>query len=105
MGNKESLSQSFERELKEAETSTILDPAYRKKKIFLWLIRTTLSVIIYIVYWKHDLVKWSLILVIPLSLFSLFSIIGSPYLLKRKIERTNKKIEETEKLISETADE
>jgi len=44
-------------------------------------------------------------LTIPLSLFSLFTIIGSPYLLKRKIERTKKKIEETEKLLTETPDE
>jgi hypothetical protein len=30
---------------------------------------------------------------------------GSPYLLKRKFERTKKKIEETEKLLTETPDE
>ena len=105
MENNETLSESFKRELDQATTSTILDPAYRKKKLILWAIRTTLSVILYVIFWKHNWVKWSLLLTVPLSLFSLFTIIGSPYLLKRKIERTKKKIEETEKLLIETPDE
>ena len=105
MENNETLSESFKRELDQATTNTILDPAYRKKKLTLWSIRTTISLILYVIFWKHDWVKWSLLLTIPLSLFSLFTIIGSPYLLKRKIERTKKKIEESEKLLTETPDE
>ena len=105
MENNETLSESFKRELAQTTTSTILDPAYRKKKLVLWAIRTTISIILYVIFWKHNWVKWSLFLTIPLSLFSLFTIIGSPYLLKRKIEQTKKKIEETEKLMTETPDE
>lgn len=105
MENNETLSDSFKRELEQATTSIILDPAYRKKKLVLWAIRTTISVILYVIFWKHNWVKWSLFLTIPLSLFSMFTIIGSPYLLKRKIEQTKKKFEETEKLITETPDE
>lgn len=41
---------------------------------------------------ETQLGKWSLLLTFPLSLISLFTIIGSPYLLKRKIERTKKKL-------------
>jgi hypothetical protein len=105
MENNETLSESFNRELDQATTSTILDPAYRKRKLVLWAIRTTISVILYVIFWKHNWVKWSLLFTIPLSLFSLFTIIGSSYLLKRKIEQTKKKIEETEKLMTETPDE
>jgi|JFJP01.2.fsa_nt_gi hypothetical protein len=105
MVNNETLGESFKRELEEATTNTILDPAYRKKKLILWIVRTTISVILYIIFWKYNWVKWSLLFTIPLSLFSLFTIIGSPYLLKRKKERTKKKIEETEKLMAETLDE
>jgi hypothetical protein len=100
MENNETLSESFKRELDQATTSTVLDPAYRKKKLVLWVIRATISVILYVIFWKHNWVKWSLLLAIPLSLFSLFTIIGLPYLLKRKIEHTKKKIEEIEKPIS-----
>lgn len=105
MENNETLSESFKRELDQVKTSTILDPAYRKKKLVLWAIRTTISLTLYVIFWEHNWVKWTLLLTIPLSLLSLFTIIGSPYLLKRKIERTKKKIEETEKLMTETPDE
>jgi hypothetical protein len=105
MENNETLSESFKRELDRATTNTILDPAYRKKKLILWSIRTTISLILYVIFWKHDWVKWSLLLTIPLSLFSLFTIIGSPYLLKRKIERTKKEVAEADKLMTETPDE
>jgi hypothetical protein len=105
MENNEILSESFKKEIEAATTNTILDPAFRKKKIVLWTIRTTISVILYIIFWEYNWVKWSLLLTIPLSLFSLFTIIGSPYLLKRKIEQTNKKVSEADKLMTETPDE
>ncbi len=102
MENNETLSENFKRELDQASVNTILDPAYRKRKLIFWAIRTTISIILYVIFWKHNWVKWSLLFTIPLSLFSLFTIIGSPYLLNRKIDRTKKKIEETEKLLTET---
>jgi hypothetical protein len=102
MENNETLSENFKRELDQASVNTILDPAYRKRKLILWAIRTTISLILYVIFWKHNWVKWSLLFTIPLSLFSLFTIIGSPYLLNRKIDRTKKKIEETEKLLTKT---
>jgi len=102
MGNYETLSESFKKELDAASTNTILDPAYRKKKLILWTVRTTISVVLYVIFWKYNWVKWSLLLTIPLSLFSLFTIIVSPYLLKRKIEQTRNKIDEAENLMAET---
>lgn len=105
MENNESLSESFKKELDAASTNTILDPAYRKKKLVLWTVRTTISVILYVIFWKYNWVKWSLLLTIPLSLFSLFTIIVSPYILTRKIEQTRNKIDVAEKLMTETPDE
>jgi len=105
MENKSTLIESFEKELESATTNTILDPAYRKKKFVLWTVRATISIALYIVFWEYNWVKWSLLLTVPLSLFSVLTIIGSPYLLKRKIKRTKKKIDETEKLMAETTSE
>ncbi len=102
METNETFSDSFKKELDAISNDTILDPAYKKKKLILWTIRTTISVILYIIFWKHEWVKWSLILTVPLSLFSLFTIVGSAYFLKRKIERTRKKIEEADKIINKT---
>lgn len=105
MENSETISNSFNRELDAISANTILDPAFRKKKLILWAIRTSISVVLYIIFWKYNWVKWSLVVIVPVSIFSLFIIIGSPYLLKRKIERTKRKIEETDSLIGETQDE
>ncbi len=102
MENNETISDSFKKELDAISTDTILDPAFRKKKLILWTIRTTISIALYVIFWKYEWVKWTLLLTIPLSFFSLFTIIGSPYLLKRKIEKTKIKIEEADKIIHET---
>ena len=105
MEDNETISEGFNRELDAISTNTVLDPAFRKRKLILWAVRTSISVVLYIIFWKYDWVKWSLVVTVPFSIFSLFAIIGSPYLLKRKIERTKSKIGEAEKLISETQDE
>lgn len=104
MERDEVLSESFKRELEEAKANTILDPAYRKKKLIFWIIRTIISIVLYIIFWDHDWVKWSLTLTVPLSLFSLFTITISPYLLKRKIERTMNRIGDIQKLNKESND-
>jgi membrane protein YdbS with pleckstrin-like domain len=105
MEKNETMSDSFIRELGAVAANTILDPAYRKKKLVLWSIRTSIMIVLYLVFWKYNWVKWSLAVTIPLSLFSLFTIIIFPYFLKRKIERTERKIAETEKLMDEVPDE
>ena len=105
MENNETMSDSFKRELDAVAANTILDPAYRKKKLVLWSIRTSIMFVLYLIFWKYNWVKWSLAVTIPLSLFSLFAIVVFPYFLKRKIERTERKIAETEKLMDEMPDE
>ena len=102
MENSKTLSENFKNELDTISNNTILDPSYRKKKLILWTIRTTITVMLYVIFWKHSWVKWTLLLTVPLNLFSLFTIVGSPYLLKRKIERTKEKVSEADKIISET---
>lgn len=105
MENQETFSESFEKELEAISSNAILDPVYRKKKLILWSIRAVIAIILYIIFWKHNWIKWSLIVTVPISLFSLFTIIGSPYFLKKKIEKAKRKIEEVEKIISETTNE
>lgn len=104
MENNETLTESFKKELDQITTNKIFNPVYRKKKLFMWLIRTLITTIIYMIFWKFNWVKWTLLLTIPSATISLFMIACSPYLLKRKIERTKKKIEETEKLLTKKAD-
>ncbi len=99
--NEASINDNFKRELEEVAANSILTPEFRRKKLILWFIRTTISVVLYIIFWKYNWVKWTLLLTVPLSLFSLCTIVVMPYFLKRKIENTKAKIEETEKIISD----
>ncbi|HOX83191.1 MAG TPA: hypothetical protein PLJ60_19735 [Chryseolinea sp.] len=102
MENNDTLNENFKNELETISKNTILDPGYRRKKLMLWFIRTSITVVLYLLFWKHSWVKWTLLLTIPLSIFSFFTIVGSPYLLKRKIEGTKQKLTAADKIINET---
>ena len=89
---RDSLKQSFLKELDGISQQTVLNPAYRTRKLMMWVIRTIIAVILYIVFWKYQWVRTTLIVTIPLSLLSLLSIFSWNYLLKRKIKATHEKI-------------
>ena len=98
------LSESYNRELEQLSHQTVLNPAYRKKKLILWTVRTLITVVLYTLFWKHEWVRWTLVLTLPLSLFSLFMIVASPYLLRKKMERTGRKIEAADRALREAED-
>lgn len=102
MENKETITDSFKRELEAVSTDKVLDPAYRKRKLGLWIVRATIAIVLYIIFWKYDWVKWTLLLTIPASLFSLFTIVVYPYLIEKKIEKVRRKIEEAERIVQNT---
>lgn len=98
----ETLRENLDNELEQLRYDTVLSPKYRKKKTMAWGIRTTIAVILYVVFWKYDWVRWTLVLYIPLNLFGLLSIYGWNILLNKKIEKTNRKIIEAEEAIKES---
>jgi hypothetical protein len=57
MENNETIGDSLKRELDAISTNTILNPEFRKKKLILWAIRTSVSVVLYIIFWKYDWIK------------------------------------------------
>lgn len=90
------MSESYKDELhKEADelyNTHELPKAYRKKKLIIWFVRTILTIIIYIIFWKYEWVRWTLIAYIPLGLFNLFVLLGWNPLLRKKINRIKQKI-------------
>ena len=96
---KDSLNQAFLKELDGISEQTVLNPAYRTRKVMMWAIRTIIAVILYIVFWKYQWVRTTLIVTIPLSLLSLLSIFSWNYLLKRKISATREKIMNMEQTV------
>jgi len=105
MEEENNLKESFEAEIEKYKDDTILSPEYRRKKMILWLIRTIIAVILFIVFWEYKWVRWGAILYIPLNLFSLFSIYGFNKILNRKMNRTMNKIDESEDLIESDSEE
>ena len=70
-----------------------LTDAYKRRKLIIWSIRTILTIILYIIFWKHEWVRWTLVLYIPLTIFNLVMIFGFNYLVDRKVKRVNSKID------------
>lgn len=105
MEENESISEGFKRELEQASANKILDPAYQKKKLVLWGIRNSISVVLYVIFWNYNWVQFSLYFTIPLSLLSLLAILAMPYILKRKIASAKIKILETESQLGELTEE
>lgn len=99
--NNDTFSASYNRDLEQLSRETVLNPAYQKKKLVLWTVRTLITITLYVLFWKHDWVKWTLVVTIPLSLFSLFMILAAPYLLKRKMESTGRKLAALDKTLRE----
>lgn len=60
------------------------------------MIRTIITVVLYIIFWKYSWVRWTLVVAIPLSVLNLALIIAYPYIFKRKFERTKEQIEKLE---------
>lgn len=104
MKNDKTLHESFEEELTNISKNNVLDSKYRKKKLILWTIRTFILLIIYMIFWKHEWVRKSLYFTIPLNLLSLSTIIVTPFLIKRKIQKTEQKIHEADRIIKESGE-
>lgn len=92
--------EELSKELNEIKSDNLFSTAYRKKKLVIWTVRTLLAVVLYVVFWKHEWVRWSLFLYVPLNAFGLLSIFGTSYFLNKKMERTSRKIEELNKTIA-----
>ncbi len=87
---------SLEEELKNIESEDIFSPFYRRKKLIRYGIRTLIALIIYLVFWENDWVRWSLWVYIPLNLLGLGAIFLGPYLAQRKLEKVRHKLKEAE---------
>ncbi len=88
--------ESLERELKEIEASEMLTPAYKRKKLIAYAIRTTIAAIIYIYFWEYIWLRWTLLFYVPLNLVGLGLILGAEHFVHKKLENTRRKIDELE---------
>lgn len=88
------LRDQFEEELNRMRENTILSPAYRRKKILIWIVRTAIAAAAYYFLWEYKWIRWTLLIYVPVSLVSLLSIVGWSILLNRKIDQTRQQVDE-----------
>jgi hypothetical protein len=84
--------QSLEDETKQLAAAEVLQPAYQRKKLLLWLVRNAITALICWYFWEKEWVKWVLWIGIPLVLLNLLMILLGPYLLRRKLRSVQEKI-------------
>jgi len=90
------MKKEFQKQMEEARGADFMSPAYRKRKLIMWAIRTVIAIVIYYLLWDVQWVRWSLWLYVPLNLFLPISLLGGNYFLNKKMDRVEKKIAEME---------
>ena len=80
-------------ELEEIKNNEVFDAKYRKRKAINWLIRTIIAIVLYVVFWDNEWVRWSLWIYVPLNLFGLVTLFIVPYLLKKRTRKPRKENE------------
>ena len=99
------LEDNLDQELERSNINEIFSSKYRNKKLFLYIIRTSIAIILYVYFWNYEYVRFSLWIYIPLNLIGLSILLFTPYFLKRKIERTRKLLGETDDFVSKLEEE
>lgn len=100
----EDLKSQFEDELAKAQKDTVLSSEYKRKKLIMYVIRTTIAIVLFYLFWEHQWVKWMLWVYVPLNLFFLISIFVMPYFLKKKIEKTRQQVNDLNTDLEELED-
>ena len=90
----EGFKKEITQDIEEFSNEHRLSPVYIKKKLVIWCVRAFLSVIPYIIFWKYEWVRWTLVLYIPLTLFNLVMILRFNHILDKKLNKLRSKIDQ-----------
>ena len=93
MEERENYKKNLLKEIDDLSDQERLSSAYRKKKLAIWTVRTILSIVLYIIFWKYEWVRWTLILYVPLALFNLVMVLGFNYMLDKKLDKIRSRLD------------
>ena len=93
MEEMENYKKNLLKEIDDLSDQERLSSAYRKRKLIIWTVRTILSVVLYIIFWKYEWVRWTLILYVPLALFNLVIILVFNYMLDKKLNKIRSRLD------------
>jgi hypothetical protein len=86
----------YYKRLEHIRSNSILSPVYRRKKILLWVLRTLIVSVIYILLWKYSWIRWTLWITVPICVLNIVSIFTWKYLLQQKINKNKIELAEME---------
>ncbi|MBV7268985.1 hypothetical protein [Winogradskyella luteola] len=93
--------EDLRKELQRLSKDPIISKKYRNIKLFSYLIRTFIAVVIIYFLWYYEWIKWVLYIYIPINLISLISIFGWNLFLNKRIKKSQLQIEEVISTIDE----
>lgn len=71
----------------------ILDPAFRRKKLRMYLIRTAIAIALYWAFWSVSWVPYTLWFYVPINLLGLVMIVVVPRFLESKLRKAEAAME------------
>ena len=90
---------SFTTEVASAAMDVAAMRQQTKRSLVLWIVRWAITAALYVWLWEHEWVRWTLVLTIPMGLFSLYMIHKMGYRLPRKYERVKRMAVEVDSLV------
>ncbi len=66
--------------------------AQRRKKLIRYVIRTLIAILLYVIFWDHKWVRWTLTGYIPLNLLGLLSIVAWNHILENRLQKIEDKM-------------
>lgn len=88
--------QAYLASLERALDNPLLDPAYRRRKLFFWTFRQSVSIALAWSFWEIWWVRWLFGVVVVLAVFQLVMLLWGGPMLRRRAERARERFFELE---------
>ena len=75
-----------------------------RRSLVLWIIRWAITTALYVYFWNHQWVRWTLLITAPLGLFSLYVIWKNAVLLPKRLTGLRAKAEEVDRMVIDDDD-
>ena len=83
-----------QKEFESIKDSEIFSKEYKKKKLTKYLIRTSVAIVVYFLFWDNQWMRWSLWIYAPLNLIGVMLIFLLPSYLNKKHNKLRKNLDE-----------
>ena len=72
-----------------------------RRSFVLWFVRWAITVALYVIFWKHEWVRWTLLLTVPLGLFALYLAYKNAFVLPKRMENLRARVQDVDRTASE----